>query len=162
MATCFMYLPFIMFKLLGYRFTLWVTGSSTPCISCFKPVFLEIDSGAPVFKDESGSKAYWLKREYIHRGVLAGVVNPDTLRSRLLSLEKIWLLRESELFQNSTPDLQDLRQFSIEAAREEEEVISGLLDGLINRKEWSMPSNNRFSRYWKRKNEKLERIENCV
>ena len=59
-------------------------------------------------------------------------------------------------------DLQDLRQFSIEAAREEEEVISGLLDGLINRKEWSMPSNNRFSRYWKRKNEKLERIENCV
>jgi hypothetical protein len=26
--------------------TLWVTGSSTPCISCFKPVFVEIDSGS--------------------------------------------------------------------------------------------------------------------
>lgn len=137
--------------------TLWVTGCSTPCISCFKPVFLEIDSGAPVFNDESESKTYWLKREYIHRRVLAGIVNPEILHSRMMALEKGWLLRESDIFQNSAPDLQDLKQFSIEAAREEERIISGFLNG----KDRDMPSNSRFSRYWKRKNEELERLESC-
>jgi len=133
--------------------TLWVTGSSTPCISCFKPVFVEIDSGAPVFNDEYESKNYWLKREAIHRSVLAGAVNPDILRSRFLELEKDFIAREKELFKNSNPDLRELKQFSIEAAEKEEKIISGFLI----EKDLSMPLNNSFGRYWNNKNKELEK-----
>jgi secernin len=133
--------------------TLWVTGSSTPCISCFKPVFIEIDSGAPVFSDESESKNYWLKHEAIHRSVLAGIVNPDILRGRFKELEIDFISRERELFQNTNPDIQELKQFSAEAAEKVERMVSEYL----TEKEWSMPSKNRFGRYWDKKNKELKK-----
>jgi secernin len=132
--------------------TLWVTGSSTPCISCFKPVFVEIDSEAPAFNDECESKNYWLKREAIHRSVLSGAINPDILRSKLLELEKDFISREKELFKVSNPDLQELKQFSIEAAEKEEKAISEFL----TEKELGIPLKNRFNSYWNKKNKELD------
>jgi len=134
--------------------TLWITGSSTPCISCFKPVFVDIDSGPPVFSNESESKNYWLKREAIHRSVLAGIVNPDNLRNKLLELEKGFVSRERELFNNTNPDFEKLKQFSVEAAEKEEKIVSEVLI----EKDWSMPLNNSFGRYWNNKNKELKKL----
>ncbi|NLG88128.1 MAG: peptidase U34 [Clostridiaceae bacterium] len=134
--------------------TLWVTGSSTPCISCFKPVFVEIDSGSPVFNDETEAKKYWLKREAIHRSVLAGIVSPDVLRSRFSELENDFVSRERELLNNANPDIRELKQFSAEASEKEERIVSEFLSG----KDWRMPSKNRFGRYWNKKNKELEKI----
>ncbi|NLM28249.1 MAG: peptidase U34 [Clostridiaceae bacterium] len=134
--------------------TLWVTGSSTPCISCFKPVFVEIDSGSPVFNDESEAKNYWLKREAIHRSVLAGIVNPDILRSRFSELENDLVTRERELFNNANPDFQELKRFSAEAAEKEEKIISEF----FTEKDWIMPSKNRLGRYWDKKNRELQKL----
>lgn len=134
--------------------TLWVTGSSTPCISCFKPVFVEIDSGSPVFEDETQSKAYWLKREAIHRSILAGVIDPIRLSSNWDTLEKKWITQESELFNNDNINLQDLKQFCIEAAKEEEKMVLEFSTS----KECNIPLKGRFNRYWNRKNSELEGI----
>lgn len=50
------------------RPTHWVTGSSTPCISMFKPLWL-LDAAPYPFRDEEEDEAthYWMKREKLHR-----------------------------------------------------------------------------------------------
>jgi hypothetical protein len=63
----------------GKPATLWVTGASTPCIAAFKPVTVGTDSGAPAFADEADARRYWLEREAVHRGVLAGQVDLSAL-----------------------------------------------------------------------------------
>ncbi len=131
--------------------TLWCTGSSTPCISTFKPVFFGVDSGAPVFEDEREAKKYWLEREAIHRGVLAGVTDVSALRPRRDALEKSWLTEEQYLFSANVPDCQTLLRFARRAASEEQELVNEFLP----KKEWAMPARGRFNRYWTAKNAAL-------
>ncbi|HAA25625.1 MAG TPA: hypothetical protein DCE11_05835, partial [Ruminiclostridium sp.] len=85
--------------------------------------------------------------------VLAGIVNPDILRSRFSELENDLVTRERELFNNANPDFQELKRFSAEAAEKEEKIISEF----FTEKDWIMPSKNRFGRYWNKKNRELEK-----
>ena len=39
--------------------TVWITGSSTPCLSIYKPVYFN-NIVAPLFLEEEKSLAYWL------------------------------------------------------------------------------------------------------
>src|SRR5690625_4375477 len=45
----------------------WVTGSSAPCISIFKPVHFSNDSYSFFHKDDKTALHFWLQREEIHR-----------------------------------------------------------------------------------------------
>lgn len=137
----------------GKPSTLWITGSSTPCISSFKPAFLGLESRAPVFEGEGEAKAYWLRREAVHRGVLAGKVDITALHRRIDELEKKWIADERGLFGRDVPDLKALSDFAREAAAEEERMIAEF----VPEKEWGMPSKGRFNRYWSGKNALLEK-----
>ncbi len=132
----------------GKPMTLWCTAASTPCISAFKPVFLSVKSGAPVFDNESEAKKYWLAREAIHRAVLAGQVDVVALRTRRDALEKSWLAEERQLFDSSVPDIHALDVFSRKAAMEEQDMI----DEFTPLHAWQMPARGRFNRYWAKKN----------
>lgn len=132
--------------------TLWCTAASTPCISAFKPVFFGVNSGAPVFESEPEAKKYWLQREAIHRGVLAGLTDVSALRMRRDELEKSWLEEEQKLFSGGTPDHETLLQFSRKAAAVEQEMVNEFTPI----KEWVMPAHGRFNRYWTRKNAALD------
>ena len=53
---------------LGEQIRVWLTGSSTPCISLFKPWVFGAELVAPVFAGEDPkAEQYWLARETFHR-----------------------------------------------------------------------------------------------
>ncbi len=135
----------------GMPSTLWCTGASTPCISAFKPVFLSSPASGPVFENEADAKQYWLKRESIHRGVLAGLVDVATLRKRIAELELEWVAQERELFAAGTPDAEALRKFSEQAATEEQ----ALVEEFLPKSRVNIQKSGRFGRYWVKKNSAL-------
>ncbi len=55
--------------------TYWVTGASTPCISVFKPLWLEEEM--PIFSEREQAQAieYWKLREKLHRYILQGDID---------------------------------------------------------------------------------------
>ena len=136
--------------------TLWATGSSTPCISAFKPVFWGCPT-APVFDDPSRSLQYWMERERLHRAVIAGKVDVSALRARIKELEQQWFATEEQLMSAEVPDEAALAALSARANTEEQALIEEL--SVDN---WQTPFGaSRYARYWQKKNEKLGR-EACV
>jgi len=130
--------------------TLWSTCSSTPCISAFKPVFWN-SASAPVFDDSESSLGYWLKREQLHRAVIAGRVDIDTLRHRIFDLEAQWMQREDHLMHSDVPDDDGLAELSADASMQEQ----ALIDEFYNESWRDIESTGRYARYWNRKNNRL-------
>lgn len=127
--------------------TIWATGASTPCIAAFKPTFFGI-TNPPVFDNDRESHAYWLKREHIHRAIIAGLINADVFRARRDELEASWIEEESRLFSNGTPENGALSIFAAKASSQEQALIDEFYcDG------WqTMLGKSRFSRYWQKQN----------
>jgi dipeptidase len=131
----------------GKPMTLWITGASTPCICAFKPMFFDVDSGAPMFADEADAKRYWLERETVHRGVLAGQVDIFALRAKRDAMEENWLAAERELMADAA-DSEKLRALAVRAAAEESGMVEAFKPAAIG----AAPT-----RYWRKKNAALER-----
>lgn len=76
---------------LGEEITLWATGSSTPCISLFKPWRFGGDCVPPVFPAGSveAAAAYWRQREEFHRRAV-GHILPDAFYGERDKLERSW------------------------------------------------------------------------
>ncbi|WP_139652297.1 peptidase U34 [Raoultibacter phocaeensis] len=130
--------------------TLWITGCSTPCIAAFKPVFWNSDA-PPLFADSAASLAYWMKREHIHRAILAGKIDATAYRERIRVLERRWIDEEASLMSADVVDTAALAALSAEAGREEQALVDEFY-----RADWqTMPGKNSFNRYWQRKNEAL-------
>ena len=129
--------------------TLWVTAASTPCISAFKPVFFGINSGAPVFADETDAKRYWLEREMLHRGVLAGQVDAEALREHRDRLEERWLAEEQALTDKGAGS-DELRAFAARAAAEEQAMVDAFRPESVGEAPTA---------YWRRKNAALEKLQ---
>ena len=130
--------------------TIWCTGASTPCISAFKPVFQ--GSGAPpVFSDPEQGKAYWLKREHLHRAVIAGLVDIASLRERIKTLEAGWLMREGQLMSETVPDTSALLALAREASAQEQALVDE-----FSVPEWrKIKSRSSYAKYWCKKNSAL-------
>lgn len=99
----------------------FVTGTSTPCISAFKPVFL--DAGLPHLGPEPGGKydggrSYWWRHEALSRRLLfnyrrfAPLVARDMLALEEEAYVKAIAARESHLRGEASPE--DLRGFTLE------------------------------------------------
>jgi len=133
--------------------TIWMTGSSTPCIAAFKPVFWG-SCVPPVFDSESDSLEYWLVRERLHRAVIAGKVDPVALRERMNALEQSWLAEEMRIMSADVPDADELFSLSVRASTEEQLLIDEFCV-----EDWQTfageSRSNRFARYWKKKNAAL-------
>jgi len=131
--------------------TIWATGASTPCIAAFKPTFFGIMQ-PPVFDNDADSHDYWLKREHIHRAILAGHIDAATFRARRDELEAAWIAEEARLFSSGIPNESELNAFAAKAAKQEQGLIDEFYDG-----NWqAMPGKSRFSRYWNKHNEALK------
>lgn len=132
--------------------TIWATGASTPCISAFKPIFFGIDSGSPIFANEDAGRRYWLKREHLHRAVLAGRVDVEKLRLKRDKLETMWMEEETGLFASGIPSSEQLREFAARASCQEEALINEFACD-----DWeSIVGNRYFVRYWRKKNKALK------
>ncbi len=90
--------------------TIWLTGSSTPCLSLYLPTYFGIDI-PPVYKDEKESLNYWLKREFLHRAIYAGLIDETAYKQELGILQKRFI-EENKLLLASSPTKQQLKAFS--------------------------------------------------
>ena len=65
------------------RTVVWATGSSTPCVSLFKPWEFGKKLTAPFFAaDDPEAKRYWYKQEHFRRGLIGKVVPPEFYAER--------------------------------------------------------------------------------
>lgn len=134
----------------GAPITVWATGASAPCISAFKPVFFGVNT-PPVFEDEAEGREYWLKRERLHRAVLAGLADVKALRARRDALEQKWLAEEERLFSGGVPDGKRLESFAACAAAEEQAMADE-----FSVDNWGeIKGGSRFAKYWREKNAEL-------
>lgn len=102
--------------------TIWITGSSTPCLAIYKPVYFE-NAVAPLFIDEKKALAYWLRYEYLFRAIYSSHIEKETYlikRNHIQNelLEKEAVLRSS----NATP--QEFYQLSQEAMQLEDTLLN--------------------------------------
>lgn len=124
----------------------WITGSSTPCVSLFKPWAFGNPPAPPVFEaGDARAKEHWLARERFHRSLLGGEL-PAAYFAERDALEKSWLA------QAENADLAAMRELSLRAAAEEEAFYE----------KWGRAAPARgkarasFLSYWKKKNAALE------
>jgi len=75
--------------------TIWITGSSTPCLAIYKPYIFGCNFYATDDKQES--LAYWLKREYLYRAIFSGLVNEIEYTKGAKTLQTLFLTGEREL-----------------------------------------------------------------
>ncbi len=133
----------------GAPVTVWATGASTPCIAAFKPVFL--GSAGPVREDDENGRLYWLKRERLHRAVLAGLVDVESLRTRRDELEKAWQDEEDNLFAKGIANPEELRAFSDKAHTQEEQMVDE-----FSSNDWArILGRGYFANYWRKRNSTL-------
>ncbi|MGE5380053.1 MAG: C69 family dipeptidase [Methylocystaceae bacterium] len=134
--------------------TYWVTGSSTPCISVFKPLWLDAAGAVPDYPDNNNSALeFWYRREELHRAAVQGRL-PDLegfLKQRDL-LEQDWLKAAAGL--SPRPETYEKRQSLMARAwQEEAQLINQTLGTIMNK---GRPSGGLFYRsYWQRQNRNL-------
>lgn len=122
---------------------IWLTGSSTPCISLFKPWKFGEPVGLPVMAaGEEKPEADWIKREQFHRSALGRELPAQFYEDRD-ALETNWL--------NAARGSRDLADLN-ERARAEEEAF---YKRWVNQISVQACGSNAFKRYWAKKNEQL-------
>lgn len=130
--------------------TIWITGSSTPCLSIFKPCFLGINV-APVFDNENDSFKYWMEREYFNRAVFAGIIDADSFRTKARSLEAEFIKGEQQLFNSGKVDKKVLEQFAKSCSEKESKLYAEYAEQIAKVKNGQV----KFSKSWTKKNKSL-------
>ena len=135
---------------LGEQLRVWLTGSSTPCISLFKPWLFGNATTSPVFAaGDPNAEAYWHKREAFHRQAI-GRSLPEEFYVERDNLEASWL----KAAENTSDE--SLHELSILASEEESAFYERWIARLS-----PLPINGKrsFRRYWQRKNTALAALD---
>lgn len=135
--------------------TYWVTGSSTPCISVFKPLWLTEDETI-TFKEgeEESAINYWRKREMFHRMVINNQIKDlDNYLSERDELENSYGRKISHInFKASNS--RELNSIMEEAWKQEEELIDRYISN--NKDNRISPKGGLYYKYyWKKSSRKL-------
>lgn len=143
--------------------TYWVTGSSTPCISVFKPLWLlDANTNADIcnfpFAEDNEEEAikFWRKREILHRYILENRFSNNDLELYLIERDKI----ENEVasivntLNHDSMDHSHLVEIMNYALTREENLISSMIDSGRN-KPSKIKGNLYFKYYWHKMNKKL-------
>ncbi len=116
----------------------WLTGSSTPCISLFKPYALKNAPTPPVFEaGDPAARRFWEEREDFHRALI-GKRLPEAFYFERDALERAWI--------EAARDAGDAAFYALSkrAAKEERSFYEAW--------ELRLPKGNeggrRFRRYW--------------
>ena len=127
------------------RNTVWATGSSTPCLSLFKPTRIG-QVGAPVFA--AGDRAaldYWLTREHFHRLVIGCELPPQFYAERD-EIQAGWVASACDTAATHMPEL------TASAVRQESEFFARWAGQLPS----SRGGSRGFRRYWNRRTAVLD------
>lgn len=134
--------------------TYFVTGSSTPCISIFKPLYL-IDGENITFRegDENRAIEYWKRREKFHRLVLSGSIDlKNYLPQRDALEEELENLAESCI--KGQVNENRLLQIMSYAKNKEEELVEQTIHSSQNNA-GHIKGNLYFRHFWNIQNKNL-------
>lgn len=101
--------------------TLWICGSSSPCVGLYLPVFFGLVH-PPVFLDPNLSLAYWLEREILHRIIFSELIDVDHYLLRRHQLQATFIEKADEL-RRSSPSQDQCFAFSRECQKQEQAFI---------------------------------------
>lgn len=154
--------------------TYWLTGSSTPCISVFKPFWL-LDGEKLTFSEKNRDNAikFWHEREIFHREIIKGkITNLETYLKERDELEKELTNMVDSLDLNNNYNTKNISKTSsnndklltanekklIEiidyALKQEKALILKMMEESKNNPV-NMKGNFYFKHYWNKNNKKL-------
>jgi hypothetical protein len=123
------------------RILVWATGSSTPCISLFKPYLFGNPVNAPVFyTGDLAAQDYWKVREEFHRAAI-GRILPESFYNDRDALEHSWI----SAIQGASA--KEMAGIAAQAERQETEFFGHWLKRLSGERKGS----RRFLNYWAKK-----------
>lgn len=140
---------------LGSICTYWVTGSSTPCLSLFKPLWFNIKEGTPFDESETDrALEFWRKRERLHRMVIAHQLQdlPEYLAERN-RLEESWIRMVDSMDQGSDDYVEMKRIMDLAWEQEDDLVTRTLEKSKSNPPRWKGNPYHRY--YWRRQTTRL-------
>ena len=127
-------------------FTVWASGSSTPCVSLFKPWRFGAKPCVPVFDAGDGAaEQYWRGQEDFRRAAIGRTLPPEFFAARD-ALEREWL----EAAQSA--DNAALDALSQAAAAQEEAFCQKWQTALPE----TISGTRRYLKYWQKKTEALK------
>jgi hypothetical protein len=138
--------------------TYWATGSSTPCLAAFKPLWLDL--AGQILKREQDTAAaleFWYKREELHRAVMDGrFPHPHKYLERREQLEQSWLREASGL---ASGDRNAREQLMERAWREEDLLVDETMkQAAAGRNPTKKPARGLLYRsYWRLQTKNLSR-----
>jgi len=135
---------------LGEQIRVWLTGSSTPCISLFKPWLFGTAPLSPFFAaGDPNAEAYWLKHEAFHRQVIGRTLPKEFYVDRN-TIEAAWLKEVENSGGQSKTELSS-------RAATEETLFYERWESQLN----SLPLGGKhsFRKYWQRKNPVLFKMQ---
>lgn len=139
------------------RPTFLVTGSSTPCLALFKPLWL-VAEDALTFgpAEEERAIQFWLKREMLHRAVLENRV--ADLGGYLAQRDRIEADADQRLAAINTEEAtdRDLAGITAEALEAEEQLLDKVMDAIDNPQiQGKIKGSPYYRLYWRKQNKKL-------
>ena len=102
--------------------TIWLTGSSTPCLSLFKPTYFA-NTIAPIHLNKNDSLNYWLEREYLIRAIYGRLIDLNKYKQELAILQNKFIEDEKEMIKNN-PSIEDLTIFSKKCSQLEQIFVN--------------------------------------
>lgn len=138
----------------GKENTYFLTGSSTPCISVFKPYTLSDNKILSGEGEEDKALAFWQLREELHRMVLENrIPNLDDYLSKAHALEAK-ALEEIENYTDDSQKSDNINLILAEAWQEEEKLVKDTIEQSSHIK-GKIRGSPLFRNYWKKQNRKL-------
>ena len=127
----------------------WLTGSSLPCVSLFKPWCFGTEAVLPVTAPESQEgRDYWLEAEDFRRKLI-GKRLPKKFHNQLAAIQKKWLEQAESIA------AEDFPAFSLACLQEEKEFYESWADFAFE----SAKVSSAFQKRWEEKNRVLEKKE---
>lgn len=123
----------------------YVTGSSLPCQSLFKPLLLAEDMPIPT-EDEEKAKQYWLKQERLQRFILSGQIDKKGYIEDRDSLEQEYI----ELFQKAKTTTEK-KKIIKESWAEGDNLINKYLSPLEGKDFDFQKGKRSYRKYWTKK-----------
>ncbi len=132
--------------------TYWITGSSTPCISIFKPYWMIDDQIVFGPHQEKEALDFWLQRERLHRLILENKVPKlDDYLQEASQLEHEMLQRVERL---DSPSPETLGEIMKEAWQQEQSLVESWVKK-NQHNSGAIKGNLIFKRYWSKQTAKL-------
>lgn len=134
--------------------TYWITGSSTPCISVFKPYWMTQNQVLFGATQEKEALDFWLLRERLHRLILENKIPElDNYLQAAFQLEQEVLQRVNSLdLTDVNPEL--LEEIMEDAWQREASLVQEWVNNNLDNP-GKIKGNFIFKRYWKKQTKKL-------